>query len=128
MNSLVSLAQTSLDKVEEEGTSDLVKQAIRAHQQNQEAAACEEIIKILRVFEEKKTFLKKSIREDKRSIQDIKASIKNKVERLNEVDRAWAWAQKSNNFIPLMLCLGHQVKIPSEDLEKLREIPADFEV
>jgi hypothetical protein len=125
MNALVELALAISEKEKvSEDVSDVVKTALEKHRQEREEAASNDIVALLRQIETHKL-------EQRRNIRKLKSELNCTVKALDDLDRRWAYAQATNNFLPV-LAFFHSVSpndlVNSEDFDLLTTVPADFKV
>lgn len=122
MRALIDLALAVSDgeKVAN-NVSDVVRQALEQMKVERESAAAQDIVSVLKTMEVERTKSRKEIRR-------LKMEAKRLVDRLNQMDRAWAFAQETNNFVPVLRHLGlaQESDFEPEDFAKLSEIPADW--
>lgn len=124
MNALVELALAVTEENETTGVSDMVKKALEKHRSEREEAAANDIVALLRTIEQHKQQQRATIRRLKGELSRAKAG-------LDDLDRRWAFAQKTNNFLPVLAFFNrvqrHQLANP-DDFDTLTSVPKDFEV
>jgi hypothetical protein len=119
---LVELALTSVE-TSDSISSDLVKEALEEYQKEQKAASGKEIIALLKSIDSFKLKTRAELRKVRATEKKLKAS-------LDAVDRAWKYAEQTNNFLPVLALFNqvHAHDMPNpDDFEKLTTVPADWE-
>jgi hypothetical protein len=124
MRALVELAlAVSEEENVSSDVSELVKSALEEHRKNQADVAKNDIVELLRKMESFKG-------EKRHSIRNLKAQLKEVVNTLNALDRAWEFAQSTNNFLPVLRVFDqvhpHDLANPA-DFEVLTTVPKEFE-
>lgn len=123
MQALVELALAVHESEREsESVSPIVKAALKKHREEQQEAASNDIVGLLRKMESQKLQTRKSIRR-------LKAELKTEKAKLDDLDRRWAYAQQTANFLPVLAFFGmihkHDVSSP-EDFDTLIRVPSDW--
>jgi hypothetical protein len=122
MKALVELAEAISEGEKAQDVSELVQSALEQYKAETKSAASTDIVSLVRKIEQHKVEKKKEIRRLKRSLNDVIGGLK-------ELDRRWAYAQKSNNFMPVLEHFGlvdrNQLVNPS-DFDELVRVPSDF--
>jgi hypothetical protein len=123
MKSLVDLAFSVQEQARSmDSVSPMVQKALDAHRKEQEEAASKDIVETLRSLERRKA-------EDVRKVRRLKAELKRAKTGLDDLDRAWAYAQETANFLPLLAALGQigPYDLPEPDrFHELTQVPSDF--
>jgi len=123
MRALVELALAISEKEKAAGdVSPMVQKALEKHRQEREEAASNDIVTLLRDIESHKLAKRQEIRR-------LKAELKRTVSSLDDLDRRWAFAQSSNNFLPVLAFFNRVAPrdlANPEDFETLTKVPADF--
>lgn len=105
-----------------EDVSPVVKKALEKHKAEQEEAASNSIVELLRTIENYKVTTRRDIRR-------LKSQLKKMTSCLNQLDHCWDYAQKTSNFLPVLAFLGklnkHDLPNP-EDYDKLTQVPENF--
>ena len=125
MKALVELALAINEKEKaSEEVSPMVQKALEKHREEREEAASNDIVKLLRQIEQHKMG-------ERQNIRRLKADLKRTIDRLADLDRRWAFAQKTNNFLPVLAFFGqvnpHDLANPA-DFDALTKVPDDFKV
>ncbi len=118
---LVELALASIE-TGESVTSDLVRSALKQHREEQQLASGKEIIELLKEID---TFKRSTVGE----LRKVRAQETTLKKSLNAVDLAWAYAEETNNFLPVLALFNKILScdVPNpEDFEKLTTVPADW--
>ena len=123
MRALVELALAISDKEKtSESASPVVQKAMEKHRAEREESASDDIVQLLREIEETKIRKRAEIRL-------LKAKVSKAVSGLKDLDRRWAYAEETSNFLPV---LAYFDRANSNDLsnpdewDKLSQVPADF--
>jgi len=124
MKSLVELAlAVTENEKQRENVSPVVKKALAKHREEQEEAASNDIVALLRRIETHKLEVRGDIRR-------IKAQLKSSVAGLGDLDRRWAYAESTANFLPVLaffnLVSASDLANPA-DFQTMTTVPADFE-
>ena len=123
MKSLVDLAFSVQEQVKSmDSVSPMVQKALDAHRSEREEAASKDIVEVLRAMDRSKSQSVKTIRRLKAELKRTKAA-------LDELDRAWAYAQETANFLPVLAALGQigAYDLPEPDrFAELTTVPSDF--
>lgn len=123
MQALVELALAATEEERTTGVSELVRKALTQHREEQQEAASNEIVSLLRRIEKDK-------QTQRREIRRLKAQLKRTKGNLDDLDRRWAYAQKTNNFLPVLryfdMVRSYDLANP-EDFDSLTSVPSDFE-
>ena len=98
-NKLAELSSLASDGEKQEGMSSFVQEALATHKANTQKEAAEEIVKLLQKMEEEKMHQRQSIKAAKRMA-------KNATNQLDNIDRAWAFGEETQNFLPIMQMMG----------------------
>lgn len=123
MRALIDLALAITEKERNASeVSPMVQKALEKHREEREEAASNDIVSLLREIESHKLNERQQIRILKNQLKKVTAG-------LNDLDRRWAYAQKSNNFLPVLKFFGrvtaHDIANPA-DFEELTSVPSDF--
>lgn len=123
MKALVELAMAISDKEKtSDSVSPMVKKALEKHREEREEAASNDIVSLLRDIEQHKNH-------SRAQIKRLKAQVSGEVKKLNDLDRRWAYAEETSNFIPALaffnLVNEADLTVP-EDWDKLSQVPADW--
>jgi len=124
MKALVELALAiNEEERSSEGVSEVVAKALKKHKEASEEAATTDIVDLLRKIEEHKQTRRIEIRA-------AKAKLKTLTSELKDLDRRWAFAQKKNNFLPVLKFFNLLTPgvIPVGEVEALTTVPSDFKV
>ena len=123
MRALVELALAiNEEERQSDEASSMVQKALEKHRAEREEAASNDIVELLRMIDSHKT-------EKRQSIRQLKATLKKTIANLGDLDRRWAYAQKTNNFIPVLEFFN---KVEAGDLSNpsdfaaLSVVPGDF--
>lgn len=125
MRALVELALAVAEKERSGGdVSPMVQKALEKHRKEREEAASDEIVELLRTIERHKLG-------ERQTVRRLKAQLKQVVNALDDLDRRWAFAQATNNFLPVLAFFGrvnrHDLANPDE-WDVLTTVPSDFKV
>jgi len=118
------LVELALASVETNGSvsSELVQEALEEYRKEQKAASGKEIIALLKEMDTFKLRTRGELRKVRAQEHKLKAS-------LDAVDRAWAYAEETNNFLPVLALFGkvqrHDMPNP-DDFDKLTTVPAEW--
>lgn len=124
MQALIDLSLSANDEQKQDSNvSEVVRRALTKHREEQAEAASTEIVALLRRMEAHKVTARKEIRQ-------LRNRAKHEVARLAELDRAWAYAEQTNNFLPVLVYFGipvsrHDFSDPAE-YERMTQVPEDF--
>jgi predicted nucleic acid-binding Zn-ribbon protein len=123
MNALVELALTIEDEGRvPENVSPVVQAALEKHRAEKAEEASNDIVALLRQIEKHKLAKRSEIRK-------LKAQLKTLVAGLTDLDRRWAFAQTTSNFLPVLsffdMVSRHDLADPSA-FERLTQVPTDF--
>jgi len=124
MKALVDLAMAVQDGERTQDVSPLVKQALEQFKTEREAEASTEIVELVRKIEQYKITHRDAIRK-------LKVQIKALVSDLETLDLRWAYAQQSNNFLPVLAFfeMVHRTDLLNPaDFDKLTAVPSEFKV
>ena len=125
MKSLVELAFAVQEKGVSAGdVSELVAKSMKQHQAKKEEEACDDIVALLSKIDRRKL-------NDRTEVRRLRAQANSIVKRMGELDRAWAYAQSSNNFLPVLALFGEVTSHDMPDPQQFSEmttVPADFVV
>jgi len=99
MKALIELATSVLEGEKAQDVSDLVKSALEQIQAENQAKAASDIVDLVRKIETHKV-------EQRTEIRKLKAQLNKVVAGLDDLDRRWAYAQKTNNFLPVLRVFG----------------------
>ncbi|MHA2279972.1 MAG: hypothetical protein ACXAC5_03725 [Promethearchaeota archaeon] len=122
MKALIELAMAVSEGEQARDVSDLVKQAMEQFRAESEAAASTDIVELVRTIEAHKVA-------ERKSIKKLKVDLKRMVAKLEDLDRRWAYAQSTNNFLPVLVFFGKAHAsdlINPDDFDKLSTVPADW--
>lgn len=124
MKALVDLAVAVEERETTTGVSEMVQRALEAHKATRQEAAFQDIAELVEKIETHKLTQRAEIRR-------LKAGLKKITNGLDTLDRCWAFAQKSNNFMPVLaffnLVSPDDLANP-EDFNKMTSVPPDFVV
>ena len=123
---LVAVA-TSISDSENNVTSALsgpLAEAMEIHREDQRKAAATELVGMLRSVEVNKNSHRNSLRSYRRTM-------KTHQKKLEAIDRAMAYGNDTNNFIPLLVEIGevsaaHQINVDEEEFNRLKMIPNNW--
>jgi len=118
------LVELALASVETNGSvsSDLVQSALEEYRKEQKQASGKEIIGLLKSIDEFKLKTRAELRKVRATENKLKSA-------LDTMDRAWAYAEVTNNFLPVLALFGQVAKhdVPNpDDFEKLTSVPAEW--
>lgn len=122
MKALIELALAVSEGEQTQDVSPLVKQALEQCKAESEAAAATDIVALVRKIEAHKL-------DERKKIRHAKAQLKRMVAALEDLDRRWAFAQGSNNFLPVLAFFGEVSPndlLNPDDFDKLTNVPADW--
>lgn len=123
MQALIELAMAINEKERaSEDVSPMVAKALEKHRVEREEAASNDIVALLRRIESHKL-------EKVREIRRKKVELKKTVAGLDDLDRRWAYAQSTNNFLPVLAFFGEVDRndmVSPEDFDALTRVPSDF--
>lgn len=123
MNALVELALAISEKERaSDDVSPMVKKALEKHRVEREEAASNDIVDLLRIIESHKL-------EKRQAIRKLKSQLKQEIAALGDLDRRWAYAQSSNNFLPVLGFFDRVTRndlINPDDFDELTSVPKDF--
>lgn len=121
-SSLLDLALSA----EEDGRavkSEVVRAALEQHRKEQAEKASSDIVALLKDMDKHKL-------ESRAKIRKLKANLATVVNSLKVMDRAWAYAEETSNFLPVLACFGrvapHDLPNP-DDFQRLTTVPADWQ-
>lgn len=123
MRALVELALAVSEKERASSeVSPMVQKALEKHRAEREEAASNDIVSLLRTIESHKQLKRQTIRQ-------LKHQLRAEVAALDDLDRRWAFAQSSNNFLPVLqffkLVMPQDLASPDE-FAGLTKVPEDF--
>lgn len=103
--------------------SSVVEKALNKHREEQEAAAGDEILQVLRLVEDNK-------QTHRQSIKRLRSQMKTATDALDNLDRASAYGQETGNFLPLLATLGavncYGASMEPAEFEKASKVPAEW--
>ena len=101
----------------------MVKQALEAHRASKKAAAFQDIADLVDRIEGHKVA-------ERAKIRKIKVELRKVTSALDELDRRWAYAQETNNFVPVLaffnMVSANDLANP-DDFAKLSSVLADWQ-
>lgn len=122
MKALIDLAVAVAEKEENSNMSPVVQKAMEKHRQEREEAASNDIVELLRMMEGFKAQARKDIKRARVEMNRLKG-------RLDEVDRRWAYAESTANFLPVLQFFNKVVACDltnPEDFDQLTSVPRDW--
>lgn len=96
--------------------ADIYRAAVEKIRKEKEEAAASELVEVLKAVESYKAMARSNIKHHKEQLKAMKRG-------LDAVDRAMAYADETNNFLPLLIMLG----AARHDNNPLCEVPADWQ-
>ena len=124
MKSLVELAFAVQEN--ETGTgnvSDLVAASLKKYQVKKEEEASDDIVALLRQIDQRKL-------SDRAEVRRLRAQATAIVRKMDDLDRAWSYAQETNNFLPVLALFDMVSAYDMPDPQQYAEmtaVPADFD-
>lgn len=124
MKALIELATSVLEGEKAQDVSDLVKSALEQIQAENQAKAASDIVALVRRIEAHKL-------EQRTEIRRLKAQLNKIVAGLDDLDRCWAYAQKTNNFLPVLKLFGlvqPRDLLDASTFDAVTSVPDSFKV
>lgn len=122
MKALVELAQAVAEGEKSQDVSELVQSAMDQYREETKSAASADIVALVRKIETHR-------QEQRLEIRRAKAKLKQIIAGLEDMDRRWAYAQSTNNFMPvleLFSLVNRDDLVNPADFDTLARVPADW--